>query len=107
MYSFTEGQKVLLVPVVVVALGILWIWGWRQHKSPVARFLRTGPVNACAAGMLPSMLLGLGLYALVVGGFTEPSKLGTMEAAAPATTRPSGHAIHADERSPPHASCAA
>jgi hypothetical protein len=73
---FTEGQKVLLVPVLAVALGSLWVWRWRQHKIPLARFLRTGPATAFVAGLLPSMLVGLGLYALVVGGFTEPSKLG-------------------------------
>ena len=45
-------------------------------RKPLATFLRTGPTTAFVAGLLPSMLLGLGLYALVVGGFTEPSKLG-------------------------------
>lgn len=73
---FVEGQKVLLVPVLAVALGVLWVWRWRQRKIPLARFLRTGPLTAFVAGLLPSMLLGLGLYALLVGGFTEPSKLG-------------------------------
>ena len=73
---FTEGQKVLLAPVVVLALGGLWFWQWRLSRKPLASFLRTGLATSFVAGLLPSMLLGLGLYALVVGGFTEPSKLG-------------------------------
>jgi hypothetical protein len=73
---FIEGQKVVLVPVVILALGGLWIWRWYQRKRPLTTFLHSGLLTAFVAGLLPSMLLGLGLYALVVGGFIEPSKLG-------------------------------
>ena len=72
---FTEGQKVLLVPVLVVALGGLWVWLWRQSGSSFSTFARSGPVTAFVAGLLPSVVVGLGVYALVVGGFTEPSEL--------------------------------
>jgi hypothetical protein len=39
-------------------------------------FVCSAPVSAFVGGLLPSMLLGLGLYAQVVGGFTKPSRLG-------------------------------
>lgn len=72
---FTEGQKVLLVPLLVAALGGLWVWLWRQSGSAFTSFLKTGPVTSFVAGLLPSILVGLGVYALIVGGFTEPSEL--------------------------------
>jgi hypothetical protein len=73
---FTEGQKVLLAPAIVVVVGAVWLWQWRQSKLLLASFLRRGPATAFVAGLLPAMLAGLTLYALVVGSFTEPSKLG-------------------------------
>ena len=76
---FTEGQKVLLVPLLVAALGGLWVWLWRQSGSAFGSFLKTGPVTSFVAGLLPSILVGLGLYALIVGGFTEPSELSLLE----------------------------
>jgi hypothetical protein len=72
---FTEGQKVWLAPVLVVELGGLWVWLWRRSRSSFSTFARSGPVTAFIAALLPSMVVGLGVYALVVGGFTEPPEL--------------------------------
>lgn len=73
---FTEGQKAPLAPILALALGGLWAWRYHASKSSLAGFLRGEPIRAFVAGLVPSMLLGLGLYALVAGGFVEPSKLG-------------------------------
>lgn len=73
---FIEGQKVWLVPPLVAALVLLWIWQWRASQAPLWTFLRSGPATTFTAGLLPAMLAGLGIYALAVGGFAEPSELG-------------------------------
>lgn len=72
---FIEGQKVFLVPFVVVGLGIVLIWLWRKSSVPVSAFLRIGPITIFCLTLLPSILLGLVVYASIVGGFTEPSEL--------------------------------
>ena len=74
--AFIEGGKVYLVPFVVVVLGAIWLWLWRRSRSPFAAFLSAGPVTAFVGALLPSLLVALGVYAAVVGGFTQPSELG-------------------------------
>jgi hypothetical protein len=73
---FTEGQKVWLIPIVVAGLALFWIWGWKTSKATLSTYLRRGPATFFTAGLLPAMLAGLVIYALAVGGFTEPSELG-------------------------------
>jgi len=73
---FIEGQKVLLGLVLVIALGVLWGWLWRRSSTSFMGFLRTGPVTDFVAGLLPGVLIGFGVYRLVVGSFIEPSDLG-------------------------------
>jgi|GEM_PF-6487509 len=72
---FVEGQKVFLAPFLVAGLGAVWIWLWRRSGKPFSTFIKTGPVTAFVAALLPSLVVGLIAYALIIGGFVEPSKL--------------------------------
>lgn len=73
---FTEGQKVLLLPVLAIGLGLLWFILYRRQARKFFAFLQSGVMTAFVAGLIPCAFIGLLLYALVIGGFTEPSKLG-------------------------------
>ncbi len=73
---FTEGQKVILLPILSIGLGLVWIILWRRRGGKVVHFLRSGVMTAFAGGLIPFTFIGLLLYALIIGGFTEPSKLG-------------------------------
>lgn len=73
---FVEGQKVFLAPFLILALGATWIWLWKRSNLSFAVFIKTGPVTALMVGLLPSLLVGLLGYMLIVGSFIEPSKIG-------------------------------
>jgi hypothetical protein len=73
---FVEGQKVWLAPFLIVGLGVTWVWLWRRSNKSLTTFLKTGPVTAFVAALLPTLILGLAAYALFSGGFIEPSKMG-------------------------------
>jgi hypothetical protein len=73
---FTEGQKVFLLPVLAIGLGVVWYLLYRKQASQFSTFLRSGVMTAFVAGLIPFAFIGLLLYALIIGGFTEPSKLG-------------------------------
>ena len=72
---FVEGQKVLLAPFLAVGLGAAWLWLWRRSGHSFGPFLRTGPMTAFALAEVPSLLVGLVLYAALTGGFTQPSEM--------------------------------
>jgi hypothetical protein len=72
---YIEGQKLILVPFVLLGLGGLWIWLWQRSGVRLADYLKNGPVTAFFATMLPSVLCGLAIYLVSFGSFTEPSKL--------------------------------
>ena len=73
---FVEGQKAFLAPFLILGLGAIWVYLWRRSNSSFLTFLKTGPLTAFVATLLPSLLVGLGVYMLITGGFIEPSKLG-------------------------------
>jgi hypothetical protein len=73
---FTEGQKVFLLPVLAIGLGAVWYMLYRKQAGKFSTFLRSGVMTAFVAGLIPFVFIGLLLYALIVGGFIEPSKLG-------------------------------
>jgi hypothetical protein len=73
---FTEGQKVFLLPVLAIGLGALWYFLYRRQASQFSTYLRSGVMTAFVAGLIPFIFIGLLLYAQIVGGFIEPSKLG-------------------------------
>ena len=65
-----------LAPVLAAAVGTIWLWSWRRSGIPILRFAKAGPVVMFAAGLLPALIIGLGLYAAIFGSFVEPSALG-------------------------------
>lgn len=73
---FVEGQKVWLAPILILGLGAVWVGLWKCSGSPLATFMKSGPVTSFVAVLLPTLALGLIAYALVTGGFIEPSKMG-------------------------------
>jgi hypothetical protein len=73
---FTEGQKVLLLPLLAIGLGVVWYILYRRQASKIFTFIRSGVMTAFVTGFIPCIFIGLLLYALIIGGFTEPSKLG-------------------------------
>jgi hypothetical protein len=73
---FIEGQKVWLAPFLIFGLGAVWVGLWKRSGSSFSRFMKTGPVTAFVGVLLPTLLVGLIAYALVTGGFIEPSKMG-------------------------------
>ncbi len=72
---YIEGQKVVMAPIILVVLGGVWIWLWRRSGARLGDYLKTGPVTAFFASMLPCILCGLAIYFISFGSFTEPSKL--------------------------------
>ena len=74
--AFTEGQKVLLLPLLAIGLGVVWYILYRRRASKISTFIPSGVMTAFVAGLIPCIFIGLVLYALIIGGFTEPSKLG-------------------------------
>ncbi len=70
-----EGQKLYLVPFVLVVLGGVWIWLWRRSGVSLWEYLKTGPVTAFFGSMLPCILCGLAIYYISFGSFAEPSKM--------------------------------
>ena len=74
--AFAEAGKVILVPFVVILTGGFWFWLWKRCWVPLAHFVRTGPVTAFIAGLLPGLLMTLLVYALILRGFPQPSQLG-------------------------------
>jgi hypothetical protein len=73
---FTEGQKVFLLPVLAIGLGAVWYILYRKQARKISTFMRSGVMTAFVAGLVPFAFIGLLLYAQIVGGFIEPSKLG-------------------------------
>jgi hypothetical protein len=73
---FTEGQKVFLLPILAIGLGVIWYILYRKQTSKFSTFMRSGVMTAFVAGLIPFIFIGLLLYAQIVGGFIEPSKLG-------------------------------
>ncbi len=72
---YLEGQKLYLVPVVLIVLGGVWIWLWRQSGASLGEYFKMGPVTAFFGSMLPCILCGLGIYFVSFGSFAEPSKM--------------------------------
>lgn len=70
---FLEGQKLYLVPVVLIGLGTVWVWLWRRSRQPLGDFIKTGPATAFMVGLLV-MPIGLLLWFLFSGGWCEPSQ---------------------------------
>jgi hypothetical protein len=70
---FLEGQKLYLIPLVMVGLGTVWVILWRQSRLPIGKFMKNGPVTAFMVGLLV-IPIGLGLWALLTGGLCEPSQ---------------------------------
>lgn len=73
--NFIEGQKVVLVPVVLIGLGAVWLWLKRQRRQSVQAFIKTGPATAFLSTLLVFFPCGMGLYWLTFGSFTQPSQL--------------------------------
>ena len=73
---FTEGQKVILLPILASGLGLVWLILWRRQGGKAIDYLRSGVMTAFVGGLIPFAFIGLFLYALITGGFIEPSKLG-------------------------------
>ena len=73
---FTEGQKVFLLPILAIGLGVAWYILYRRQARKFLTFVRSGVMAAFVAGLIPFVFIGLLLYAQIVGGFIEPSKLG-------------------------------
>ena len=73
---FTEGQKVFLLPILAIGLGVVWYILYRRQARKFSEFVRSGVMTAFVAGLFPFVFIGLLLYAQIVGGFIEPSKLG-------------------------------
>jgi hypothetical protein len=70
---FIEGQKLYLVPLVMVGLGAVWAILWRRSRLSFGAFMKTGPVTAFMVGLLV-IPIGLGLWFLLTGGWCEPSQ---------------------------------
>ena len=74
--EFIEGQKVFLAPFLILGLAAIWVWLWMRSGSSITTFLKTGPMTAFVAGLLPTLIVALGAYWLIFGSFIEPSKIG-------------------------------
>jgi hypothetical protein len=70
---FLEGQKLYLVPFVMLALGGVWIWLWRRSRQPLSTFWRSGTMIAFCVGLLV-IPLGLLLWFALTGSWCEPSQ---------------------------------
>ncbi len=73
--NFIEGQKALLAPLVILGLGAMWLWLWRQSGERLRNFARSGPATAFFANLLIFFPCGMGIYWISFGSFIEPSKL--------------------------------
>ncbi len=71
---FIEGQKLLLLPLIFLILGGTWLLNWRRSQLRIVDFFAAGPMPAFVAGLLPAILVGLAIYAMITGGFAEPSE---------------------------------
>lgn len=72
---FVEGQTVYLLPIVLVGLGSLCIGLWKSSDFDFTSFWRAGPVITFVTVLLPSMVIGLGAYVWIAGGFKQFSEL--------------------------------
>ena len=70
---FLEGQKLYLVPLVMLGLGAVWVWLWRRSRLSFGAFLKNGPVTAFMVGLLV-IPIGLLLWFALTGGWCEPSQ---------------------------------
>src|SRR5574341_1188230 len=75
---FVEGQKVIIVIPVVIAVSAIWLWLWRRSGLSLGDFVRRGPAIAFMAAELPLLIIGLGVYAAIFGGFVQPSEMGAL-----------------------------
>lgn len=73
--NFIEGQKAILVPVVLIGLGAVWLWLKRSRRQTLKTFIKTGPATAFLSALLVFFPCGMGLYWITFGSFTEPSEL--------------------------------
>jgi len=71
--AFLEGQKLYLVPLVMLGLGTVWVVLWRQSRLPFSTFMKSGPVTTFMVGLLV-IPVGLLLWFLLTGGWCEPSQ---------------------------------
>lgn len=72
---FVEGQTVYLLSIVLAGLGGLWFRLWKSSGVDLKTFWRSGPVVVFVTVLLPSMVIGLGGYVWLVGGFKQFSDL--------------------------------
>jgi hypothetical protein len=75
-YTLIEARSLEFTFLILSIPAITWIYLWRRSGQRFMEFARSRPFTKLVSIMLFSMLIGLGLWFLVFGGFPQPSEVG-------------------------------